>query len=507
MMRRIVATLLLCFGCGALAAQNPASTSTESLEHGNLTIWFIAPPPPAPAPQPYTQYHEQTAGTFGRAASTVGRDASDVGTTAGNFPATAAAASRPASEIGQTAGSFGTAASNIGQTAGSYGQPASTLGAPATPQAEPTVTWVSASSTQINVAWRSVFGLLQHSFPQQHLRIAYVGFQDLGARLHALERTRDYPDLLVGTPVLRRAQTPFLRQATFADLGPAAWDPTSVFGLRGPQPAESLILFHAPHPAEARAFIVWLSDLASGVLGPHPILASAAQPAAMARSAVATLLAGGAPGPADPVFAQPSPRLAQITAFRPPSAAALESLSLRTDVFSAAANQRFAVVALRTIAQSAGGFGVVHPFAVLRTGDDGNWRILQISTDLDGSAFRETLNLLDPYARDVPPALMKPVLAITQASPIDNDVRSGPVDLWWDNPGLGTMLAVEWQSGVHGEWSDSHLFLVPDTGPRPRVRVTAPFPLGSGFYRWRVWTLGTGGVIAISPWRHLTQLQ
>jgi hypothetical protein len=269
-----------------------------------------------------------------------------------------------------------------------------------------------------------------------------------------------------------------------------------------------LILRRARHPEQARAFLVWLSDKACGDCDPLQLSDSAKLPAALAASAAETLLRGGSLGAdADPAFARLSPAYASFLALMPQSNAALDGLSLRMDVLRAQANDRFAVVALRAIASSPSAFGVLHPLVVLRLGDGGHWRVLQISTDLAGDLLPRTFDELRPYGRRVAPGKLRPVTAVNQAAPVDNDTRTGAAELWWDNPGQATLLAVEWQVGAGETGGDSHLLLVPDADARLRVRVTAPWPQGTGRYRWRVWSVGYGGLVALSPWRQITMVQ
>ncbi len=415
--------------------------------------------------------------------------------------------SKPASEVGQSAGSFGTASSNIGQTAGSYGHSVASLGAPPPPSGpprftDPIVEWVSLPSTRLGNTWSITLAALHRGFPELKERVAYVKFEDLQDRLAALEGSAEYPDVLIGNTLQARSQA-FLKPLTLAHLGAPHLDPPAFNGRSLPQPAESLILQHARHPAEARAFVVWLSDELCGECTPRPAPDTARIPAALAASSTDTLLHGTRPA-TDPAFADLSPAAAVLMTLWPPSPASLNPLTLKTDVIQAAANERFAVVALRAIADSPEAFGVVHPLVLLRASVKGTWRVLQISTDLPGASLLSAFNALQPYARHTPPDRLKPLAAMAPVAPIDGDTRSQTADLWWHNPGGASLVIVEWQRALAG-WSDSHLLLVPQEGPYPRERVTAPFS-GTGQYRWRVWAVGTGGTLALSPWSRLTLL-
>ena len=79
----------------------------------------------------------------------------------------------------------------------------------------------------------------------------------------------------------------------------------------------------------------------------------------------------------------------------------------------------------------------------------------------------------------------------------------GMPELWWDDPGDSGLLLVEWQNGT----GDSHLQFVPERAARLQVRVPAGFGSLAGMYRWRVWAMGAGGVVTLSPWRRITVLQ
>jgi hypothetical protein len=117
--------------------------------------------------------------------------------------------------------------------------------------------------------------------------------------------------------------------------------------------------------------------------------------------------------------------------------------------------------------------------------------------DLQIRAF----NWLYPYTRRVKPEYLRPIAGISQAAPLDEDNRSPRPDLWWDNGGGGSLLIVEWQRRAGAGWTDSNMFFIPDNAPRLQTRVTAQFADSWGAYHWRVWTLGRGGMMTMSPWR------
>ncbi len=505
-----VLSFALAVRLGRAQALSPAYP-TDSLRRGNLVIWLVSPSESAPGPpvaQPYATYTEQTAGSFGQTASSVGQPASNTGQTAGSFGAPAGSTGRPSSEVGQTAGDFGTVSSNVGQTAGSYGQVSSApLGRQ--PTAPPLVRGSAAGSPEepLQVAWKSVTALLRNGFPGLHLQVTTVRVDDLQARLAAGADVGAYPDVLLGLPNAEAVTALLLHDARIATLGQdVALEPLRVAG-KPLRTSEAAVLGRARHPEEARAFAFWLGEdgLCPGCSQPH-VSRSAEGPAAVAGRAVETVLSGGElGGDADPATARVSGGLARRLTLG--TGVPLDGLTLRTEVLSGVANERLAAVGLRVTVSSGKAFGVIHPAVVLRRGEDGRWRVLQISYDLPRSATTPTLvDALAGFTRPVPATEVRPVARITPAAPLDGDSRSGTPELWWDNPGDAGLLAVEWQTVADARWSDSHLLFVPDRGPRLQVRVSATFAHANNEYRWRVWSVGEGGAMNLSEWRRFTVL-
>jgi hypothetical protein len=131
---------------------------------------------------------------------------------------------------------------------------------------------------------------------------------------------------------------------------------------------------------------------------------------------------------------------------------------------------------------------------VLRKSEDGNWRVLQVSLDLSPREQKAQ----GAQLMSTRPALAEQkagVLGVKLAAPLDGETRPPQPELWWDNGGGSGLQVIEWQRGP-----GSHLFLVPDQAARLQTRVTATFAKQPGTYRWRVWSVGVGGAMKISPW-------
>ncbi len=328
---------------------------------------------------------------------------------------------------------------------------------------------------------------------------------DLAARLAAGAGVGASPDVLVGTIAAERATMLYLQDERVAVLGRDVALRQEIERGKPLHFSDAAILRRAPHPEEARAFAFWLAeDDQCPNCGVRHVSRTAEAPAVVALRAVETLLNGGDPGgDADPAFAKLSPEVGRRLALMGSSQTTPDDAGLRAEVLSGVANERIAAIGLRVEASSATGFGVLHPAAVLRRGADGRWRVLQVSTDL-ARDDAGPVPAFTAFARPVRPEEVKPVAGITQAAPLDGDSRSGTPELWWDNAGDAGLLVVEWQTNAPEGWSDTHLFYVPDGGPRLQVRVTASFAHPTHEYRWRVWSVGTGGALGLSEWRRLT---
>ena len=184
----------------------------------------------------------------------------------------------------------------------------------------------------------------------------------------------------------------------------------------------------------------------------------------------------------------------------------LTDLTVRVDATAAEANSRFAVVALRGLLENGKAFGVVHAIAVLRADDGGHWRVLQMTPNLQPDQQVFAWTLLHSFAGKVTAENVAAVLGVAQAAPADGDIRERSPELWWDNRGGATLEVVEWQRKAGDSWTNSNLFFVPDDNGHLRTRVTGRFADSPGPYRWRIWSVGRGGVVVFSPWRSINIL-
>ena len=268
-----------------------------------------------------------------------------------------------------------------------------------------------------------------------------------------------------------------------------------------PLAAEVAILANAPHPEAARAFAVWLSD--GGICracGNEPD-DWAIVPANVAVASLQSVLAGGGVGPdADADIAKQdvdAMRRAALMTLEP-----LDNLKTRVDIVRAEANDRLAVVELRATVAVERAFGVLHAVVVLRRDVAGKWKVLQLTPNLSAAMQRDAASLVGQFCRDTKSPAK--VLGISQAAPAEGEARSIRPDLWWDNLGGAAMQVIEWQQGYDETWSGTRMYFVPDRDPHLRTRVTADFATEAGKYRWRVWSMGNGGVVVLSPWKTLS---
>ena len=468
-------------GSYGVDASSPAISVPKAAESPANGV-SSAPVPGTPA---WRQYHEQTAGSYGQASSSYGTDASNHGQTAGS--------------LGQNAGSFGTDASNVGQTTGSFGNSLSTIAdagknAPATAD-------VKENKSAVREALEQE---LEEAFPDLEVRFVDVDADELKGKLMSAAGDA-YPDVLVGAAPAGGGggvQTEFglgmLRPAVFVPDGLTA-------GVRfSPQIA---ITARARHMDAARAFAMWMSDGGGACDGCGTEQEGAAGKNAHAVEAVATdalsrLLRGGALGAeADPEMAVLAPQLARRILMTTAGSVATEAV-VHVDVERVTTNGTLAAVALRVIASSERVFGVVHPLVVLRKGSDGKWRVLHLSPNLPEE---QQLTAQSALMASAPPSDTEEhagVKGVSLAAPADGDKGPPMPQLWWDNGGGAGLQVVEWEASFPGgDWSDSRLYLVPDSASRLRTQVTARFADLQGRYRWRVWSVGAEGAMKISPWR------
>ncbi|MDE1163216.1 MAG: hypothetical protein PW792_14935 [Acidobacteriaceae bacterium] len=524
MSTRAIVCLMAVVCLGGMAAAQDSSvkdTATSALEHGRLTVWIVHPAHAGWSGDPSgsvefnvtlpTTVQEQTAGSFGKnasdtgqTASTYGANASDVGTSASNVGQTAGSA-------GTDPGSFGRPSSEVGQTAGSYGQTASSYG-------ETVASLSSGNSTNPSglklshhhaESWDRLVSRLHADFPGLDVRMEDVQEEDLVASLRGSVGTSDAPDVLVGEPLPWKwaqmgsgAGWHFVLAPMGATKFPVQVEGSGI-GLDSsiaPWKPEVAIVSRTPHPKLARGFAVWLADggrcqmCAVGVGPAQQAVADAA------LATVRSVLSNGLPDAhVDKLYARSDAEVTRAAAVQGTHPVSLEGLHVRTDLMELYANDRLAVAEVRGVLEASSGFGVLHSFVVARADAAGKWNVLQVTSSMTLGMARTALDLVRPFAEDMDdPGDPKPV---SQAAPAENAVVSGRPELWWDNHDGAQLEVVEWQIGAPGHWAGSRLFFVPDRGIHLRTRATADFATETGTYRWRVWSVGQGGVLVLTPWR------
>lgn len=473
-------------------AQSSTAGSDWSLEshHGTLLVWRVVAvaPPREPAPAPAPAVNSQTAGSFGQPAGSFGAPSGSTGQTAGSF--------------GQNAGDSSKTAGSVGQTVGSFGESLSTLADAA----------AAANGSQPNrkhdAAWERFTSDIENSLRGLDVTYEDVGVDEIRTRLDAALKSGEQPDVLLGTPlppVWSRPDSGLVRRYGLVTLGFARMVPqTETPEIRNNtlQPQAS-ILVRARHPRAARAFVLWLSDR-NICQGCEQYPREADPAVTVAKGALFSLLNGGGLGIApDKQMAAFPPQLARDMALNVSYPGLLNDLDIRIDATAAQANERFAVVQLRAVMESHAAFGTVHAIVVLRVDEAGRWRVLQLTPNLVPEQQEVAWRSLARYAKDVKREDVAEVIGVKQAAPIDGDNRGPSPEFWWDNGGGATLEIVEWQRGSGTAWSSSNLYFVPDTDGHLRTRVTGRFADLPGAYRWRIWSVGSGGVVAISPWRGL----
>jgi hypothetical protein len=480
-------------GQTASAFGQTAGSYGEASDSANIGTRQSVGSADAPTPGPDgSGYHEQTSGSFGQTSSSVGGTASSSGQTAGSF--------------GQTASSVGTDASNHGQTAGSFGQAAGSFGVGATPSGQ-TASGNNSRSSR-STASRLQMELaeaLRAAFPDLQVRYVDVASDELKDRLTAATGSSDYPDVLVGA--LPDSWGNDLRSRfVLLTIQPATAYSDGLSAGR-PQEVAVSVLARAPHRDAARAMALWASEVGSGCGGCLQTDATKSQYAAVALSAVGRLVHGAAIGDlADPDMAAFPPALGPWILATSASSAA-DSSTARLQVVKATQNGRLAAVSLRVVAASDKVFGLAHPLVVLRLASDGQWKVLHVSLNLpaidEERARRALMNTAPPADAEI----REGVKGVKLASPGDGETRPPMPQLAWDNGGGAGLQVVEWQRAAGDGWSDARLFLVGDQGARLQIEVPAEFAIYQARYRWRVWSVGAGGVMKISPWRTMNIAQ
>jgi hypothetical protein len=540
----MAASLLVWLAATCLAQDLPASL--EALRHGPLTVWVVSS---ARAPITNLQaindlhhatpltYQEQTAGSFGQTASTFGQNSGSYG-----VPSDSASISTPKAAQGedapaatpngigyrqQTSGSFGQTASSAGTNAGSYGQTASSLGQTAGSYGTNAGGYgINASnvgqtasnsngqggSNHRRPASRELLefaDVLKQAFPELQVRLVDVYSDELKDRLAAAQGTGDYPDVLVGE--LPAGWGTELRNRFVVDrLQPAAvYEDGLGEGRTSPRFSSVVtVLQHAPHRDAARALALWVNEAQSGCAGCTLSETERKQPyVGVALSAVNELLHGLTLGDlADPEIAAFPAALGKLV-LTTASNAVVDGGAAQVEPLRASRNGRLAAVSVRVVAASDRVYGVAHTLVVLRQASNGEWKVLHVSLNLpvsDAERVRSALMNTSPSSVAEQNA---GVVGVSLSVPAEGDTRPPMPELGWDNGGGAGLQVVEWQrawpsNGANTDsWSDARLYLVGDQGTRLQTQVTAEFAIYQARYRWRVWSVGAGGQMKISPWR------
>lgn len=474
-----------------------ASMAQQSLtdSSGPLIVWLVRPVEHVQLPD--QTLHQQTAGSYGTNASNYGTTAGSYGQTAGSY--------------GRNAGDAGTTAGDYGQTAGSYGNSLSTIGEAGAANRRAADARADAAYQRERDPYRDQLrGEIGGQLPTLQPTYVAVPAEQLAARLAQVQGSSNVPDVVMGEPQLQPESRDVLRGVTATALGTPGLLPIEDAEppVLAPAP-EAVLMVAARHASAARAFLVALREPASEE---HDFTWTDAnrEPVTLAVQAVQAVLLGGSIDAADKEFGSFAPTAARLRELAPQSAQALAGLRAETRPRVAELNDQLAVVRLFSVLASPRGFGTVHPLVVLRHGADGHWRVLSFTLNLAPELGAQALAILAPYTQPTKPTQLGQPQPVSAMTPRDSDVVQPPPQLGWQNAGGGTLLVVEWQlrtgSATAPDWTDSNLYFVPDDGSRLQTRAEARFANRAGVYRWRVWTVGAGGVLRLSDW-HLLHVQ
>jgi hypothetical protein len=358
---------------------------------------------------------------------------------------------------------------------------------------KPMTVWLISDKPAVESARRQLQAALDDTFPDNQIDFTLVDPDDFQDDLQAAFGTDDFPDV-VFLPV-REAWWKRLGVGIFVLSDPLSggFEPASL----GPvdHMGDWAIVRAAPHPLVARAFLSWLADRDwpqqdTSADRPEHNVPGAGD---IALQAVIETLAGHKIDSMADVdmarFDAPTARGFALDVASGPGA------NLQTSITAVRANDRLAVALVRTRVDSGNAFGIVHSMVILRRGREG-WKVLQLTPAGSPALMTPRFHELESVCRTVPPEQVAKVGATSLASPPDGDHRDGPFELWWDNGGNASLLLVEWQQPGN---PPTNLYFVPDHHPRDTTRIQSPFP--GGGLKWRVWALGTGGALTLSPWR------
>ena len=494
------------------------------LRHGTLTLWMVTRASTddrlrigrdrlTAIIQPSKVSVEKTMSEFGTPASDAGQTSSSYGQTSGSFGTaasdtgqTAGSVGKGPSELGASASTYGQTSGSYGQTAGSFGTAASSYGTAASDSNKPELVPRHVQDAQQD----TIVAELHQAFPSLTVRVANVTDLELKDKLAAVKGTAAYPDAVVGVQYMPWWWQSGLGETMLGEQG--AFEQGRSYRNERYQPGTIDLLRGATHTEAARAFWVWVSGAARcSDCGGDGSRVGPEVPVELAKSALQKVLAGAPLGSdADKdaaVFAAQSAQGLALAAYVRGGKADPPDLKVQVETISGFAVGRVAAVSLRAIAASSDAFGTLNALVVLRKDAAGRWKVLQISpNEPSGQRFEmyEDLRAAVRGKSEEAAAVLKPV---SLASPQDGETRPEHPELWWDNGGQARLQVVEWQtalgSGTGGGvgWSATRLLPVVDTEARVQTKVTASFAVQGATIRWRVWSVGRGGDLALTGWR------
>lgn len=487
----------------AVAGQQAAPYAVSAGRRQSLIVWRIVPigPPVAAIVSSLDPVvRSQTAGTFGQTAGSFGTPAGSTGQTSSSFDENRGVPSQTAGSVGQTVGNFGVSLGGLADAAAAANG--------------------SLPDAGKDLEWDKFTGEVKSDLSQMDVTFEDVGEDSLKEKLmEAAAGKTDAPDVVAGTPlppVWTQQDSGLIRRFGLVTVGVARTIPQTEYPETRPSElrVEASVLLKAPHPQAAREFVLWLSERTPcRDCGRYPRTADAA--VSVAKSALLNALSGERPGPlADEKMATYSAQHARDTALFPgtpvsgsaPASGLLNDMHVHIDETSATANERFAVVQLRAVVEGRGAFGALHALEVLRVDASGRWRVLQLTPNLTAPQQAIGWQVLAGYGAQIEPEHVVQVKPVSLAAPVNRDARPPAPEFWWDSTSGATLDIVEWQVGAGDIWSSSNMFFVPDENGHQRTRVTGRFADATGTYRWRVWSLGRGGTVALSTWRSVNIL-
>ncbi len=501
-------------GVATAPTDEPRPWWQTALQHGSLTVWMVSKATTddklrigrdrlTAQIQPSKVIVEKTTGDFGTPSSNVGQTSSTYGQTSGSFGTASSNTGQTSSTYGTSASNLGTSSSNYGQTsstygqtAGSFGQTASTYGTAAsdTSKLQPEARHVQDAQQD------AIVSQLNHTFPGLVVHVEDVTDLELKDKLTATRGTAAYPDVVVGVQYMNGWWQSGLGMTLLGERMMS--DGLASNGIYAPATID--LLRGAPHMDVAKAFWIWVSGASQCMDCGEGRAIGSEVPVVLAQSAMRRVLYGaplGADADADaaPFGLQEASGMA-LAAFSRGGIGGTDA-KMQMETIAGFASGSVATVSLRAVVSSSDSYGVLNGLVVLRKAADGRWRVLQVSPNLPTDQRGDAYKCLSLATAGKPDGPMKPVEV---ASPADGDVRPEHPDLWWDNSGTARLQVVEWQRALAGTWTASQLLPVQDTDVHLQTRTTASFARDGNKYRWRVWSVGRGGVLVMTGWRTFT---